>query len=104
MTALTFEDNDLAERLEFMTDDERHNLRFGCVRLDDEEKVRFFSHTEARLSGFGERRTLGRNVFTSIAPCMNNAELRERIEHSRASGKLDVEIGHTGDFEDPARF
>lgn len=96
--------DDLARQLDSMTLEARDELAFGLVLLDREGKVRFYNRTEARQSGFGERRTVGREFFRSIAPCMDTEEIRGRITRALADGTFDLELGHTGDFEDPTRL
>ena len=77
--------------------------RTSAIRLDNDGRVQFFSKAEARLSGYGERPALGRVFFTEIAPCMDNAEFLGRVRAAQASGKLDLEFGWFGDFEDRNR-
>jgi len=80
-----------------------HALPFGVIRLDQDGKVTFFSRTEARQSGFGDRPILGRAFFTEIAPCVGTPDLLRRIERARAAGTLDILFEHVGDFADATR-
>lgn len=104
MSEVSFSDPELGQRLDAMTDEERHHLPFGVIGLDPEGKVHFYSATEARLSGSAPRNFHGLHFFDNVAPCMNNEAVRGQIEQARAAGTLDLEIGHTGDFADPNRF
>lgn len=104
MTELCFEDDDLGPRLDAMGEEARHALPFGVIGLDAAGRVRFYSATEARQSGSAPRNYVGLHFFESVAPCMDTPELRGRIERARAQGRLDLEVGHTGDFSDPTRF
>lgn len=103
-TQVSFDDPELPARLDAMTDEQLHRLPFGVIGLDQEGKVRFYSDTEARQSGAAPRTFGGMHFFETVAPCMNNEEVRGRIEHALSEGNLDLEIGHTGDFSDPHRF
>lgn len=104
MSQLDFDSDDLAQRLEQLSDEERHRQPFGVIGLSADGKVRFYSETESRNSGRGAEPTLGMYFFRHVAPCMNTHAVRGRIEAALAAGTLDLEIGHTGDFADPTRF
>jgi photoactive yellow protein len=105
MSAITFDVPNAGQALDQLTKEQIDALPFGVVRLSSDGVVELFSKTEARLSGFGERRAVvGRNFFELIAPCMNSDAFRGRIDAERRSGTMDFELGHTGDFEDPSRF
>lgn len=99
-----FDDDDLALRLDAMTDEERHGLPFGVIGLDREGRVRFYSRTEAAQSGYGSRPIHGLEFFLQVAPCMNTPEVRGRMQRGLDSGQLDLELGHTGDFADARRL
>ena len=105
MAAIThFHDPDVARALEALSLDEIDQLPFGVIGLSAPGEVRVYSRTEAQQSGFGTRRALGRQFFSVIAPCMDQPDFRGRIEQATQQGAVDLEIGHTGDFDDPARF
>ena len=78
-------------------------LPYGVIHLDAGGGVTFFSRTEARQSGFGERNPLGKKFFTVLAPCMGSAEFLERVEHARKAGTLDITFEQIGDFDDAER-
>jgi len=98
-----YEDPQLAGKVEQLSPEQVDGLPFGAIRLDDEGIVRYYSNAERRLSGSGDLERLNRRFFTDIAPCMDNEGYRGRIERARATGALDLEFGHVGDFEDRTR-
>jgi photoactive yellow protein len=101
---IDFDDDELPRALDRLSVEERDALPFGLIGLDPEGNVRFYSETEARLSGMGTPPRIGAAFFREIAPCMDTPSFRGRIEEALARGQLDVEIGHTGDFADRKRF
>ena len=101
---IQFDMRNIAAALESLAAAEIDALPFGVVRLADSGVVSTYSKTEALQSGFGERRAVGRHFFDLVAPCMNTPAFRGRIEEEGRRGTLDLEFGHTGDFEDPARL
>jgi photoactive yellow protein len=100
---IDFDSPTIARDVERLAERKIHRLPFGAIRLDDEGRVQFYSDAEARLSGFGNRPVLGRVFFTEIAPCMDNDGFLGRVRAAQLSGKLDLEFGWFGDFEDRNR-
>jgi photoactive yellow protein len=78
-------------------------LPFGAIHLDRDGVVAFYSEAERRLSGY-RKEVLARPFFTEIAPCMNNAAFKGRIERALAAGTLDIAFDHIGDFDDSAKM
>ena len=103
MDEVQFDDASLAARLDALTQEELHALPFGVIKLDAEERVVFFSRTEAEQSGALRAQFVGLHFFESVAPCMNTPEVRGRVLADRERGALDLEVGHTGDYDDPTR-
>lgn len=98
-----FDEPELAAAAERLTQAEIDALPFGAIRLDAEGVVRLYSRAEARLSGSADRARLGRAFFTEVAPCMDTPLYRGRIEAARRSGRLDLEFGWVGDFDNRAK-
>ncbi len=100
MTAVHFSDPDLVRSIESLSDEQRHELPFGVVKLDEKGAVTFFSATEARQSGYKKRPALGLDFFLSVAPCMGTPEFKGRVDEARRQGAVDIEMGWVGDFDD----
>ncbi|MES2710881.1 MAG: hypothetical protein V4653_04825 [Pseudomonadota bacterium] len=99
----TFDQPDLALAVESLPPDALDTLDFGAIRLDDGGTVLIYNLTERRLSGSGDLPRLGLEFFATVAPCMNQAGFRGRIDRALESGKLDLEFSWTGDFSDRLR-
>jgi photoactive yellow protein len=102
MATVDFEAPDLAAAVEQLTEQELDHLPFGVIRLDRDGIVMFYSETEGRLSGYAPRTPLGQNFFEA-SRCMNTDEFRGRIVRGMQAGKVDLELGWSGDFSDPTR-
>jgi photoactive yellow protein len=102
-TEITFDQPQLARAVEQLPVDAINRLPFGVIKLTAGGVVEFYSAREAELSGRGDRPILGLEFFTNIAPCMDTPQFRGRIESAVASGKLDAEFNHIGDFSDRDR-
>jgi photoactive yellow protein len=100
-TDIDFNAPDLAARVEKLSQHELDNLSFGVILLDREGTVRFYSATEARLSGY-RANPIGRNLF-EISPCMGKEDFRGRIMRAMEEGEVDLEFGWVGDFGNPQR-
>jgi photoactive yellow protein len=98
-----FDHDDLAAAIERLPAEALDSLPFGAIRLNPDGEVVVFSGAEKRLSGYGDRPTLGRHFFTQIAPCMGTQRFRGRIERALAAGEADIEFGWVGDFGDAGR-
>jgi len=98
-----FNDPDLAHRVDRMTPREIDMLPFGAIRIDSDGKVSFYSATEARMSGRGDRQTVGLEFYTDVAPCMAHPGVKGRVDAARLAGDLDLEFEHVGDFADRQR-
>jgi photoactive yellow protein len=97
------DDEALPARVARLSREELDTLPFGVVQLDAEGKVVFFSHTEAEQSGYGDRRAIGRDFFTQMAPCMATPDRLRRIDDARRAGTLDIIFEQVGDFGDAER-
>ncbi len=98
-----FDDPQLAQVIEALPMDVVDRLPFGAIRLRDDGTVVYYSEAERRQSGSGERRRLGVDFFSKIAPCMDTPAFRGRVERARAAGRVNLEFTHVGDFEDRDR-
>lgn len=94
-----FDAPQLADAVEKLSPAALDALPYGAIRLDTDGKVMSFNAAERRLSGYAKE-VAGRTFFTDIAPCMNSPNFRGRIDRAMASGRLDIQFGHIGDFDD----
>ncbi|MGE0223137.1 MAG: PAS domain-containing protein [Acetobacteraceae bacterium] len=98
-----FDDPALARAVERLKTEEVNRLPFGVILLDSSKRVRFFSQTERRLSGYGDRPAIGLDFFGDIAPCMSGDGYRGRLDRALQAGTVDIEFQHVGDFADRER-
>jgi len=75
-----FTDTDLADRLEAMDDVALDTLPFGVVAMSEDGTVTGYNLAESRLSGLTPANVVGRQFFTSVAPCTNNFLVAYRFE------------------------
>lgn len=95
MITATFDQPGLIERLDRLTDGELDKLDFGVIAMDSACLVRRYNTPESKMGGLARDTVLGMNLFTNVAPCMNNFMVAQRFEDSLASGEnLDAIIDY----------
>ena len=75
-----FTDTDLLDRLDAMDDTALDALPFGVVAMSNDGTVTSYNLAESRLSGLTPANVVGRNFFSSVAPCTNNFLVAYRFE------------------------
>lgn len=58
---------------------ELDSLPFGVISMSLDATVEHYNAMEGKLAGLTPGRVVGRNFFTSVAPCMNNAMVAGRF-------------------------
>lgn len=92
---LDFDQPDLATRLVTLSDVQLDGLEFGVIGFDADNSVCRYNAFESNCAGLSPQRVLGRDLFTSVAPCMNNFMVAQRFEDARDAGSaLDVTIDY----------
>jgi len=74
-----FRDTDLLDRLEGMDDTALDSLPFGVIAMSEDGTVASYNVAESRLSGLTPSNVIGRNFFSSVAPCTNNLLVAHRF-------------------------
>jgi PAS domain-containing protein len=92
---------DLAARIEALSQHELDSLPFGVILLDRDCVVRFYSATEARMSGYGTV-PLGQNMF-DVSRYAYRDDLRDRVMRAIEEAPADLEFAWPGDPTDPRR-
>ncbi len=104
--SIDFNAADIAAQAEEARQSDLDALPYGVIKLDRQGVVKFYSATEARLSGYGVA-PLGQNLF-DISQCPNREDLRARIMGAIESGAMenapvDLELAWLGDLSNPLR-
>jgi photoactive yellow protein len=95
LIVLSFEQTDMAAQLAALDDDALDTMNFGVIGFDAENLVRRYNAFESRAAGLTPERVLGQQLFTIVAPCMNNFLVAQRYEDAQADGAaLDITIDY----------
>lgn len=81
----------LFEWLSAATADDLDMLPFGVVALAPDGMVEAYNTAEAKLAGLTPGRVIGRNFFTTVAPCTNNFMVAQRFQ---TEAEIDVVIDY----------
>lgn len=77
--------------LEAASAGELDGLRFGVIAMADDATVEQYNSAESNISALTPERVIGRNFFTSVAPCTNNFMVAHRFT---SEAELDVMIDY----------
>ena len=75
-----FTNTGLMDQLEAADDAALDALSFGVIAMSEDGTVTSYNITESRLSGLTRESVVGRNFFSSVAPCTNNFLVAHRFE------------------------
>ena len=99
--SIDFNAADIAAQAEQARQSDLDRLPYGVIKLDRQGIVKFYSATEARLSGYSVV-PLGQNLF-DVSQSASREDLRARIMHAMEDGPVDLELAWVGDANDPMR-
>jgi photoactive yellow protein len=95
LALLQFDQADLAASIETLDEAGIDQLEFGVIGFDAGGLVRRYNRLESTLAGLAPQRVLGQAIFTSVAPCMNNFMVGQRLDDALAAGTpLDATIDY----------
>jgi len=90
-----FEDPDLGEALAEASQATLDDAPYGIVEVDSSGEVLFYNETESEFAGFDPEEVMGRNFFTSVAPCSNNRHFYGRFRENRRESVFDEQFSYT---------
>jgi|SRR5471032_441158 len=80
---ILFDHPGLAALLDTMDDHALDALNFGVIGFDAHNLVRRYNRFESHAAGLGMERVLNHDLFTVVAPCMNNFLVAQRFADAR---------------------
>ncbi|OEZ63506.1 MULTISPECIES: phosphonate transporter [unclassified Duganella] len=86
MQQFEFDQPGMAALLAQMDDSALDSLGFGVIGFDQDGKVRRYNRFESQAAGLGVERVLQQDLFTVVAPCMNNFLVAQRFIDARDAG------------------
>lgn len=91
----SFADPKLGAALASATPADLDALDFGVIGFDAQGVVRAYNALESKMAGLSLERVIGHELFTVVAPCMNNYLVAQRFDDAAATGSaLDETVGY----------
>ncbi|QDV06144.1 Photoactive yellow protein [Planctomycetes bacterium Poly30] len=84
----SFCDPSLAQSIPTMSPAGIDGLDFGVVKVDDEGSIQLYNKYESELGGRTPASVAGKNFFTEVAVCTNNALFRGIFKEGVEAGTL----------------
>lgn len=104
MELVTFNSDDIENRLSRMSDHELDGLAFGAIELDAQGTVLKYNATEGDITGRDPSQVIGKNFFRDVAPCTHAPEFFGRFQQGVAAGDLNTLFDYTFDHNmEPTR-
>lgn len=86
---MNFSDPETAKNLYNSSNHELDTFPFGIVKMDKNGTVVYYNAYESELSGLSPDQVVGRDFFTSVAPCTNNSVVARRYQEEHLDETLD---------------
>ena len=80
MNNITFDMQNISHALETLTKEQLNSLDFGVIGFDDEGMVKVYNAYESKVAGLSLESVIDADLFNSVAPCMNNFMVAQKIE------------------------
>lgn len=93
-----FEQDDIANVLSTLNEDQIDNLAFGMITLDGNGTILQYNAAEGAITGRDPKQAIGRNFFDEVAPCTKTPEFHGRFTQGVKSGDLNVMFEYTFDY------
>lgn len=82
-----FDDPGLADRLEAMDEAALDALQFGVIGFGRDGRVLRYNTFESQAAGLSPERVLDKDLFSVVAPCMNNFLVAQRFADALDAGE-----------------
>lgn len=87
------------EQIGTLSATELDQLPFGAIRLDTDGTILSFNSVESQLTGRKPEHVIGKNFFTTVAPCTNVQSFAGEFRRGVAAGELHVVFPYRFDFK-----
>jgi photoactive yellow protein len=95
MAAMSFVKPDVLAKLDSLSRAELDKLTFGVVKVDDAGVISEYNRYESELAGVPVSAALGKNFFSQLAPCTNNAMFYGNFKRGVAAKAYDLAFVYT---------
>ena len=80
MNQINFERIRLGQTLSQLSCEQLNKLEFGVIGFDDEGIVKVYNAYESKMTGLSYESVINADLFSTVAPCMNNFLVAQKFE------------------------
>lgn len=80
MNQINFDILRLGQTLSQLSCEQLNKLEFGVIGFDDEGLVRVYNTYESKMTGLSHESVMDADLFSTVAPCMNNFLVAQKFE------------------------
>ncbi len=80
MNHINFDSQGLGQALSQVSNEQLNALEFGVIGFDDEGLVKVYNAYESRVAGLSLDSVIDADLFSTVAPCMNNFLVAQKFE------------------------
>jgi photoactive yellow protein len=97
-SVLEFGKSDIENAMAKMSAREIDQLAFGAIKLDAQGNILEYNTTEGEITGRDPKSVIGKNFFTSVAPCTNTPAFKGEFDKGVKDGNLNKMFEYTFDY------
>ena len=80
MNQINFDTHELGQTLSQASSEQLNALAFGVIGFDDEGLVKVYNAYESKVAGLSLDSVIDADLFSTVAPCMNNFLVAQKFE------------------------
>lgn len=80
MNQNNFDKQGLGQTLSQLSSEQLNTLEFGVIGFDDEGLVKIYNAYESKMAGLSLESVIDADLFSTVAPCMNNFLVAQKFE------------------------
>ncbi len=80
MNQINFDTQNLGQALNLLSNELLNALEFGVIGFDDEGIVKVYNAYESKMTGLSLESVIDADLFSTVAPCMNNFLVAQKFE------------------------
>ena len=80
LNQINFDILGLGQTLSQLSCEQLNKLEFGVIGFDDEGIVKIYNAYESKMTGLSHENVIDADLFSTVAPCMNNFLVAQKFE------------------------
>lgn len=80
MNKINFDELNLGHKLNQLSNEQLNELQFGVIGFDNDGIVKVYNAYESNMTGLSYQNVIDADLFSIVAPCMNNFLVAQKFE------------------------